>query len=59
MKYPSLRFVGTSALALAAVLGGLATPAHAQTTGLKPELPKSDDPRKLGIVPGFNDGTIR
>jgi hypothetical protein len=23
---------------------------------LKPAVPKSDDPRKLGIVPGFNDG---
>jgi len=26
------------------------------TSGSKPEAPKNDDPRKLGIVPGFNDG---
>jgi len=25
-------------------------------SGSKSEIPKSDDPRKLGIVPGFNDG---
>ncbi len=28
---------------------------HAAVAEFKPEFPKSDDPRSLGIVPGFND----